>query len=76
MKAYRISGTMKMGLVKDHPFTIEIPANKKEEAVDKAYAILGSRHGAKRTEINITGVKAIKNEDIEDSAVRYMVTGV
>ena len=75
MKAYRISGTMKMGIVKDHPFTIEVPANKKEEAVDKAYAILGSRHGAKRKEINIAEVKALKNDEIEDSAVRYLVTG-
>lgn len=75
MKAYRISGTMKMGIVKDHPFTIEVPAKKKEEAVDKAYAILGSRHGAKRKEINISEVKALKNDEIEDSAVRYIVTG-
>ena len=75
MKAYRISGTMKMGIVKDHPFTIEVPAKKKEEAMDKAYAILGSRHGAKRKEINIVEVKALKKDEIEDSAVRYIVTG-
>ena len=75
MKAYRIRGTMKMGIVRDHPFTIEIPANKKDEAVDKAYAILGSRHGAKRTEINITEVKALKKDEIEDLSVKYIVTG-
>ncbi len=75
MKAYRISGTMKMGVVKDHPFTIEVPAKKKEEAMDKAYAILGSRHGANRNEIKISEVKVLKNEEIEDSSVRYIVTG-
>jgi ribosomal protein L20A (L18A) len=75
MKAYRISGTMKMGLVKDHPFKIEIPATDKDAAVDKAYAILGSRHGAKRSEIKIKEVKALKNEEIEDSSVKYAVTG-
>ena len=75
MKAYRISGTMKMGVVKDHSFTIEVPAKKKDEAVDKAYAILGSRHGAKRAEINIKEVKALKKEDIEDISVKYAVTG-
>ena len=75
MKAYRISGTMKMGVIKDHPFKIEVPATKKDAAVDKAYAILGSRHGAKRTEINITEVKALKKDEIEDLSVRYIVTG-
>jgi len=64
-----------MGIVKDHPFSIEIPATKEEEAVDKAYAILGSRHGAKRREIKINEVKALNNDEIEDPAVRYTVTG-
>ena len=75
MKAYRISGTMKMGVIKDHPFSIEVPAKKKDEAIDKAYAILGSRHGANRKEINIVEVKALKNDEIEDSSVKYIVTG-
>ncbi len=75
MKAYRISGTMKMGLVKEHPFTIEVSAKKKEEAVSRAYALLGSRHGVKRREIEIKEVKALKKDDIEDAVVRYRVTG-
>ena len=75
MKAYRIRGTFRMGVVKNNPFTIEVAAKKKEEAIEKIYGILGSRHGVKRREIKIEEVKAIKKDEIEDPVVRYQVTG-
>lgn len=75
MKAYRISGTFRMGVVKENPFTIELAANKKDEAIDKIYALLGSRHGVKRREIKINEIKPLKKDEIEDPVVRYIVTG-
>ncbi len=75
MKAYRISGTFRMGLNKDNPFTIEVAAKKKDEAMEKIYALLGSRHGVKRREIRINEVKALKKDEIEDPVVRYQVAG-
>ncbi len=75
MKAYRISGTFRMGVVKENPFTIELAAKKKDEAIDKIYALLGSRHGVKRREIKINEIKPLKKDEIEDPVVRYIVTG-
>ncbi len=75
MKAYKISGTFKMGSIEGNPFTIELAAKKKDEAIDKLYSILGSKHGVKRREVNITEVKSLKKDEIEDPVVRYQVTG-
>ncbi len=75
MKAYKISGTFKMGSVEQNPFTIELAAKRKDEAVNKLYSILGSKHGVKRREVKITEVKSLKKEEIEDPVVRYQVTG-
>ena len=75
MKAYRISGTFRMGAIQENPFTIEIAAGKKDEAINKVYSMLGSKHGVKRREIRLKEVKPLKKDDIEDHVVRYLVTG-
>lgn len=75
MKAYRVSGTFRMGAIEENPFTIEIAARKKDEVADKVYSLLGSKHGVKRRDIKLKEVKAIKKDDITDHVVRYLVTG-
>ena len=40
-----------------HPFKKEFRALKKEDAVSQLYSDMGSRHKAKRFEINILGVE-------------------
>lgn len=62
-KAYRIKGEiMKKHFFEPLTFNKLIAAVKKEHAVERIYAEMGSRHRAKRTEIKIESVTEEKVE--------------
>ena len=46
-----------------HPFRKELRALKKEDALVQLYADMGSRHKAKRFEVNITGIEEAQVQD-------------
>ena len=60
VKTFIISGEIKKRLTKI-PFTKEIISTKKENAIEKLYTELGSRHKAKRFEIKIKSLEEKKN---------------
>lgn len=60
VKTFIISGEIKKRLTKI-PFTKEIKSIKKENAIEKLYTELGSRHKAKRFEIKIKSLEEKKN---------------
>ena len=61
VKKYRITGEIKKGLSKI-PFSVEFSALKKEHAIQRLYAEMGSRHRARRFEIKIKDVQESKEE--------------
>jgi large subunit ribosomal protein LX len=56
VKKFRITGEIKKGIHKI-PFSVEFNALKKEHALQRLYAEMGSRHGARRFEIKIRDVQ-------------------
>ena len=62
-KNYRIQGEiMKHHFFEPLTFNLLISAAKEEHALERVYAELGSRHRAKRHEINITSVSEEEEE--------------
>ena len=58
MKAYRVSGIAPFGSVR-HKFSLDFPAESKDDAEHMAYSTLGSRHKAKRRSIKIDSIEEI-----------------
>ena len=56
-------------------FRKEIRALKPEDAVEKIYKNLGSRHRAKRFQIKIREVKEIGPEEIESPLIKKLTLG-
>ena len=56
-------------------FKKEIRALKPEQAVERVYKEIGSKHRAKRFQIKILKVEEISAEDITDSIVRKLTLG-
>ena len=56
-------------------FRKEIRAMKPEDAVEKIYKDIGSRHRAKRFQIKIREVKEISPEEIESPLIKKLTLG-
>ncbi|MCD6458431.1 MAG: 50S ribosomal protein L18a [Thermoprotei archaeon] len=61
VKVFRIKGLMRHRLFTEK-FTMEVPAIKKEHAIEYVYSVLGSRHKLTRKKIVITDVQEIEPE--------------
>jgi len=72
MKVYRIEGKFLMGKIWQ-PFSKEIIGNDENEAKERLFSILGSRHRVKRRMIKINNISEVNKEEIEDPVVKYMV---
>jgi len=60
-------GEIKKGQV-TVPFAMEFPALREEQAVQRLYAEMGSRHRARRFEIKIKKIEEAKEEAAKASA--------
>lgn len=74
VKVFRVSGEIKKPNFKT-PFIKEVRALKPEEAVEKVYMELGSKHRAKRFHIKIAKVEEIKPEETEDLIIKRLAMG-
>jgi large subunit ribosomal protein LX len=74
VKVFRVSGEIRKPNFKT-PFNREVRALKPEEAIEKVYMELGSKHRAKRFHIKIEKVEEIKPEEIEDPVVKKLTIG-
>jgi len=59
VKRFRITGEIKKGISKI-PFSVEFNALKKEHALQRLYAEMGSRHRARQFEIRIKDIQESK----------------
>ena len=74
VKIFRVVGKiMKPNFQTD--FKKELRALKPEEAVERIYKEIGSRHRAKRFQIKILKVEEINPEEITDPIVRKLTLG-
>ena len=74
VKVFRIIGKIDKPNWKIN-FRKEIRALKPEDAVEKTYKELGSKHRAKRFQIKILEVKEISPEEVANPIIKKLVTG-
>ena len=72
MKVYRIEGRFLMGKIWQ-PFSKEVIGNDENEAKERLFSILGSRHRVKRRMIKVEAIREVSKEEIEDPVIKYLV---
>lgn len=71
VKIFRMSGTFWMG-EKEQPFVKEFRAVNKENAIERLYSDLGSKHRVKRVRIKIEDIKEISPEEAKDILIKEL----
>lgn len=61
VKKFRITGEIRKGKL-NIPFSVEYEALKQEHALQRLYSEMGSRHRARKFEINIANIAETKRE--------------
>jgi len=74
VKVFRVSGKIRKPNFQTD-FQKEVRALKPEDAVEKVYMLLGSKHRVKRFQMTISKVEEIGPEEIEDVLVKKMTLG-
>jgi len=74
IKIFRVTGEIKKANWQTS-FQKEIRALKQEEAMDRIYKEIGSKHKAKRFQIKILKVEEIKPEEVTDPTVKKLTLG-
>jgi len=74
VKVFRVIGEIRKPNFQTD-FRKEVRALKPEEAVERIYMELGSKHRAKRFQIKIIKVEEVKPEEIESLLVRKLTLG-
>jgi large subunit ribosomal protein LX len=74
IKVFRITGKIRKPNFQTD-FKKEIRALKPEDAVEKVYKLLGSKHRVKRFQMSIYKVEEITSEEIEDNIVKKLTEG-
>jgi len=74
LKVFRVTGEIRKPNLKTR-FGKEVIALKPEQAVEKVYKELGSRHRVKRFHIKIGKVEEIPLQEIENPLIRKLIAG-
>ena len=74
VKVFRVVGKIRKPNFQTE-FRKEVRALKPEDAVEKVYMLLGSKHRVKRFQIKISKVEEIGPEEIENILVKKMTPG-
>jgi len=74
MKAFKVTGEINKPELKTS-FAREIIADKREHAIEKVYAELGSRHRVRRYHIKITSAKEVTADEVENPILKKLLTG-
>ena len=74
VKVFRVIGKIRKPNFQTD-FRKEVRALKPEDAVEKVYMLLGSKHRVKRFQITIFKVEEIRPEEINDIIVKKLTTG-
>jgi large subunit ribosomal protein LX len=74
VKVFRVIGEIRKPNFKTE-FRKEVRALKPEDAVEKVYMELGSKHRVRRFQMTISKVEELDPEEIEDVLVKKMTPG-
>jgi large subunit ribosomal protein LX len=74
VKVFRVIGEIRKPNFQTE-FRKEVRALKPEDAVEKVYMELGSKHRVRRYQMTISKVEELSPEEIEDVLVRKMTPG-
>ena len=74
VKVFRVSGKIRKPNFQTE-FRKEVRALKPEDAVEKVYMLLGSKHRVKRFQMTISKVEEIKPDEIKDNIVKKLTLG-
>jgi large subunit ribosomal protein LX len=74
IKVFRVSGKIRKPNFQTE-FRKEVRALKPEDAVEKVYMLLGSKHPVKRFQMTISKVEEIKPDEIKDIIVKKLTLG-
>ena len=74
VKVFRVIGKIRKPNFQTE-FRKEVRALKPEDAVEKVYMLLGSKHRVKRYQMTISKVEEIGPEEIEDNIVKKLTPG-
>ena len=74
VKVYRVSGKINKPNFKTE-FQKEVRAMNPEDAKEKVYMLLGSKHRVKRFQMRISKVEEVSPEEIEDIIVKKLTPG-
>lgn len=74
LKVFRVTGEIRKPNL-ETSFRKEVIALKPEQAVEKVYTELGSRHRVKRFHIKIGKVEEIPVQEIENPLIRKLIAG-
>ena len=74
VKVFRVIGKIRKPNFQTE-FRKEVRALKPEDAVEKVYMLLGSKHRVKRFQMTISKVEEIKLEEIKDIIVKKLTLG-
>jgi large subunit ribosomal protein LX len=64
VKTFRITGEVKKPRTVI-PFALELRATEEQEAIERVYAEMGSRHKARRLEIKLEKIEELKTSEME-----------
>jgi large subunit ribosomal protein LX len=64
IKTFRITGEVKKPRT-TIPFSLKMRATKEQEAIEKIYTDMGSRHKARRLEIKLKKIEELKTGETE-----------
>jgi len=64
VKTFRITGEVKKPRT-TIPFSLKMRATKEQEAIEKIYTDMGSRHKARRLEIKLKKIEELKTGETE-----------
>jgi large subunit ribosomal protein LX len=73
MKAFEVKGEFRISKRRWQPFALEVASADEKAAVEKTFALIGSRHKVKRKFVKIDGVRSMKPEEVSDHAVKYQL---
>ncbi len=74
VKVFRVIGKIRKPNF-ETDFKKEVRALRPEDAVEKVYMLLGSKHRVKRFQMRISKVEEIDDDEIEDVLVKKMTQG-
>jgi large subunit ribosomal protein LX len=74
VKVFRVIGKIRKPNFQTD-FRKEVRALKPEDALEKVYMLLGSKHRVKRFQMTISKVEEIEPEEIKDNIVKKLTLG-